>query len=205
MELVRQLPDYYVKDPNSNNAKILQVAQDALDNVGRDLELTEAAAAIDLAFGQTLDFFGEMYGVPRGVWDDDIYRVKIKQKIGINACDGTMNSVLAATMIIFGATPEEIHLVDDKQHPATVFVEKMPLQVINRLGMTAAEAAQVIESLLAAGVALWVETFGGTFAFSAEYEAEDITAPSGFSDEYRQGNIGKPTPPGGYLGDTFDR
>lgn len=198
--MVDRLPDAYEKSPGSANARLLQIADDMLWELDRDVRRVEDWGDIDTGTGYTLDLFGGMLGQPRGSVSDEAYRFMLRARIAQNFVSGDYESVLQAVKIAFEAEPGDIVLNDDPYNEATVFLTKLPYRILNAVGMTALQAMGIIKALLPVGVRLRAVNFEGTFRFAKEYAPEDASNPSGFSDIYKPIDPEIPNLPGGYLG-----
>ncbi len=175
---LRRLPDAYAKTPTSNNAKLLGVCAEALQQAADDLKWVDDSTDLNLATGTTLDLYGAMVGQPRGALDDTQYRYLIRGRIAHGFVSGDYRGVVAALAHIFDAEREDIQLQDAA--PATVRVAKLPFAVLQHAGFTTAAALAIIQRLLPAGVAVQAENFEGTFCFAAA--EDDYDAAAGFSD-----------------------
>lgn len=119
--LIAKLPDFYDKSATSNNAKILEVIaeamQDALDALQTVLDLTN----LDNATGINLDRFGRNYGVLRNGLTDDELRILINAKRAGGAGGNSVNTILAWIKLqVPNTTP---HLVELWSPDVTYFLD----------------------------------------------------------------------------------
>lgn len=188
MTYIDKLPDVYKKTSDSNNYKLLALAENAIAVLKEQINALYSATGIDTATGAALDMLGARLNQPRGSLDDQKYRLVLKAKIGCDMCDGTFNGVLRCIGAIFenGETAE----IALSETACSVHVANLPLAAIASSGMTGEQAYHLISRLLPAGVQL-TANLDGTFAFASADEVE-IEYASGFSDDSGM--------TGGYLG-----
>ena len=187
---VKNLPDCYNKSPDSNNAKILAIEQEAVNAIRESLREVYDSGDIMLARGRTLDLYGDMVGQSRGLAVDEQYRYMILLKIAQNISSGDYQTVAKALSVAFNCDPSEIY-IEDSENPCSASLVKVPLGAITKSELTTTQACALIQRLLPICVILEGAFFEGTFEFSeSETEYSEV---AGFS-EAEDGNIG------GYLG-----
>ena len=189
--LVKNLPDAYTKTPDSNNYKILEVERVACEDLRESLHEIDSILDINNAKGKTLDLYGDRVGQARGLADDDKYLLMIKAKINRNISNGSYPSILNSLCETFSCEPSEM-VISDGDEPYTVRIVTLPLRVINRAGLTSAQAVSIIKSLLPAGIKLAEFSFEGTFEFGSN--ESDYDTEKGFAISEKDQSIG------GYLG-----
>lgn len=190
-DLVKNLPRAYKKTADSNNFKILEVERKTLEEVRQSLSQIEDILDINNARGKTLDLYGERAGQPRGLADDEKYVLMIKAKVMRNIASGSYVSIANALCTTFNCEPSQI-LITDGEEPFTIVITSLPLDVINKAGLTTAQATAIIKSMLPVGTTLKSFLFEGTFEFGAgenEYDEQ-----KGFAISESDQSIG------GYLG-----
>ena len=188
-DYVNALPDAYQKHSESNNYKLLSLEQKPLEEFRADIEAVQATLDIYNASGETLDLYGEMYGVSRGVAIDEQYRYLILQKVAQNMVNGDYNSIVTAISVAFGV-PASSFSFRETDNPAEVEAMSLPFSIMQNAGLTAEQMTGIIQRLLPAGVHLAPMNLEGTFEFSAI--ADEYDESSGF------GNVDQTI--GGYLG-----
>lgn len=161
---VDNLPDAYRKSESSNNYKILDISQSAINLANNDIEDIFESLDLENAYGKTLDLYGEMFNQPRGLASDAQYRVLIKSRIMRNLLNGSYNSMLKAALLIFNCNPEDFSL-EESENPATVDLVVLPLASIIRSGFSASQAIQIIKLLVPIGVKVNSINLEGTFEF----------------------------------------
>ena len=190
-ELIKNLPDCYRKDEESNNYKLLNIFDYYIEKMRSAAEETREKIKLDNATGKTLDLYGEMVGQVRGQATDDQFRMLIKTKIVRNICSGSHKSMVDSLAAILNCKSSDISIKDTPDKMCSVTIGNVPLGAVLTAGMSTSQFEMLIKSLLPAGVTFEPFTYDGTFTFSTvdnEYnEAE------GFSD-VEGGDIG------GYLG-----
>ena len=189
-EYIDALPDVYKKTPDSNNYKLLSMEHVLVQGFREDITAVEETLDILKASGATLDLYGKMYNQFRGKMNDEQYRYAILQKATrlLSGCDH--ESIVNALSSIFNVSPTSFTIKDSDQN-CVVEIDNLPFSVLQNKGITAEQAIQMIESMLAVGVRLSKEiNFAGTFEFGAS--ADEYDEQKGF------GNIEQTI--GGYFG-----
>lgn len=176
---VKNLPDYYKKDAESNNYRLLEVEKCAVSDLRADIASVLSVLDLNEASGRTLDLYGEMMNQPRGVATDSQYIYMIKSKIMRNISSGDYGSVVRAICMTFDCDPSEV-LILEKEEPCVVELVVLPLSVINKAGLTTRQTVAMIKQLLPVGITLESFLFEGTFTFSALETEYDASA--GFCD-----------------------
>lgn len=161
---VDNLPDAYRKSESSNNYKILDISQSAVNLANNDIEDIFESLDLENAYGKTLDLYGEMFNQTRGLASDAQYRVLIKSRIMRNLLNGSYNSMLKAALLIFNCNPEDFFL-EESENPATVDLVVLPLASIIHSGFSASQAIQIIKLLVPIGVKVNSINLEGTFEF----------------------------------------
>lgn len=187
---VKNLPDSFQKDNDSNNYKILENERLSVEEHLADLYGIYEILNIDNAYGKTLDRYGERVGQPRGLATDRQYILMIKAKIMRALGNGTYPSVLKSLCMTFGCEPEQVYIKETNEL-CQVKMVTLPLDVLNTSGMTVNQVTQLIKSILPICIRMDGLSLEGTFEFSDSENDYDET--KGFCDA-EGGNIG------GYLG-----
>lgn len=186
----KNLPDSFRKDNESNNYKILENERLSIEEHLADLYGIYEIINIDNAYGKTLDRYGERVGQPRGLATDEQYILMIKAKIMRALGNGTYSSVLKSLCETFGCEPEQVY-IEETDEPCLVNMVTLPLDILNKSGMTVMQVTQLIKTLLPICVRLDSLSLEGTFEFA---ESEGVyDEAKGFCD-VEGGSIG------GYLG-----
>lgn len=178
--LVKNLPDAYKKTADSNNFKILEIERIACDDLRKTLREIDNILDINNAKGKTLDLYGERVGQPRGLANDEKYLLLIKAKIMRNLSNGSYESIINALCATLACEPSQVIFVDGEE-PRTVQITTLPLDVINKAGLTTSQITAIIKSMLPVGITLSDFLFEGTFEFGKnenEYDNE-----KGFADD----------------------
>lgn len=188
--LIRNLPDCYNKEANSNFSKLMQLFEYDREQFGGVLQELVDSLSLDDAKGHTLNLYGEMVGQKRGLATDEQYLILIKTKQERNRCNADHKSITDCLCRILNCEPSEI-LFEDSEKPGAVKITHLPLGKILAADLTTNQFTQILKSLLPAGITLESSLYGGTFTFSdTELEASN---DAGFcqneGDEY-----------GGYFG-----
>lgn len=174
MNNAKRLSDAYAKQPDSNNYKLLQLANLLFTDYQADLRSIARSRDISFAFGKTLDRYGEMVGVSRGTATDDQYRVKILNQIGACVSGGDCNSVISAVTQMLGIERSSVAI---REHVAAVEVKGLKLSMLDT-GYSMAEINAMILKVLPAGVNLVPPVYAGTLE-------SVLVSQSGQQEEYR--------------------
>lgn len=150
---VKNLPDYYSKDINSNNNKILEVEKASVRSLEEDI--TDAYNSLDIwqATGKTLDLYGEMYNQPRENLPDDEYRLIILLKMVRNRAGSDHASVISALSAALNL-PANIFHIADSEIGGNIDVLALPYNVIQESGVSIKEVVKNIKMLLGAGIGI---------------------------------------------------
>lgn len=186
---VKNLPDVYDKRTGSNNFKILEIERVACNDLRTALQEVDKILDLNQATGKTLDMYGKRVGQARGLATDAQYLYMIKSKIMRNVSNGSYNGVVNAICATFDCEPSEV-LIVETDNPCTVQLVSIPLDVINKAGLTTSQVVALIKSILPVGITLETVIFEGTFCFSDIENEKDENG--GFSND--TGTIG------GYFG-----
>ena len=185
-EHIKNLPDAYLKTPDSNNYKILELERYECEKLRESLRDVDEILDIDKATGATLDLYGERVGQARGQATDEKYRLMIKAKIARNLSNGTYPSVIRALCQTFSCDPSEVWIINGDE-PCSVKILSFPLLAVGEAGLTVSQTLAIVESLLPICISITSYVFDGTFQFSDVEDEYDENA--GFADA-EHGNIG---------------
>ncbi len=150
---VKNLPDAYRKDKDSNNHKILAIDKHSSDKLRSAANSLFESLDIRQATGGTLDLYGEIYGQPRDGMDDDKYRLYILLKMAQNRAGSDHTSIINALVSALNV-PAETFYIKDAETSGCVNVEIFPYDALQAAGVTVKQCREIIETLLAAGVGL---------------------------------------------------
>ncbi|WP_416730313.1 hypothetical protein [Fictibacillus sp. JL2B1089] len=193
-DMIRKLPDLFMKKSDSNVGKIILLFSEQIDTLNVTFSKVESWRDIDLAEGSTLDLIGENLGQRRGQATDEIMRVLIKARIARNSSDGTFNSVIYALARSINADPTKIKIraLYDENDPAAVVIEGVPLAELNKVGMTAVQFGYIAQKVVASGIRVASIDLRGTFGFSSQPNILETNNQTGFAplDQSRGGTLG---------------
>lgn len=155
LEYVKNLPDAYRKDKDSNNYKILETEKHSIEIFQADTVEVYDSLDIWKAKGYTLDLYGEIYQIPRNGMDDDTYRLKILLKI-IEIKAGSDHTSIIKTLSATLGIPIEIFNIVDSEISGNIDVE-FPYSIFQEAGVSPKEVYDAIKMLL--GAAIGVDKF----------------------------------------------
>ncbi|MBT2603731.1 hypothetical protein J7E55_11960 [Bacillus sp. ISL-53] len=185
-----RLTDNIKKNSESNIGKLLSIADSEIEQLKNTLLQVEEWRNIHNAQGVTLDLMGENVGQPRGKASDDIYRVLIRGKDAQGLADGTINKIIHILSITLDCDPSDINIVSQKENGGTesaaLIIRKVPLDALNKVGLSPIQFGKIAEKTVAGGVRLALIDMQGTFRFSSQRN-EIETSPDGFSSNGTDG------------------
>lgn len=176
---VKNLPDTYRKDVNSNNYKILETERTACETLREVLKSIYNILDLDNATGATLDNYGAKVGQARGNTTDEQYIVLIKSKIMRNLTNGSYEGILNALCATFNCERKDFKF-EETTDACTIKATVFPVVKINEAGFTAKQALAIIKSLLPICITLEPIAIDGTFEFADDEGVIDNNA--GFTD-----------------------
>lgn len=186
---VKNLPDAYRKDINSNNRKILEIERDAMNQLRAGINAIDACLDLNQAAGKTLDLYGEMLDQPRGAATDEQYRIMIMARITRALARSDHDSIVHAISTAFGCDPSEVLLVEP-EGTCSVRLESLPFDKLNSSGIDTITAVQIVKRLIPAGVQLESLNFSGTFEFGDIETVYDEETGFGDVDQTVGGHLG---------------
>ena len=193
------LPDIYDKTSGSNISKIFKLFTDEVNIINELVDKISTWRSIDSAQGKVLDQLGANVGQARGKTTDDIFRVLIRGKVARNYSDGSFDKIINALSVSLKCPLEEIYILSanetiHEKEMAALIVRKLPIEYLNRSGLSVSQFIQILKTIVPAGVSISYVTLEGTFSFAQMPDEIEMSA-EGFGD------IAGTT--GGTLGDVF--
>lgn len=197
-DMIRKLMDVFAKKEDSNIGKLFLILSEQIDPLNETFTKIENWRDIDQAEGTTLDEIGQNVGQHRGKTTDDIMRTLIRARIARNHSDGTINKMIEALALSLNTSHSTIKMkaLYAEGEPAAIMIEGIPVDALNKAGMSAAQFGYIAQQIAAAGVRVASIDLSGTFAFSSQSNVMEIDLDTGFAP------LDQST--GGTLGGTFD-
>lgn len=177
MNNVKKLPDAYAKGIDSNNYKLLQLANLLYTDQKCDLTAILKSRDLQTAYGKTLDYYGGMVGQSRGGATDEQYRIKIFNQIGKQRSTGACDDVIRLISQILGLDVGTFFLTE--QSSGTIAIDGLTTDILDKADMKFEEVKEIINSILPIGVAIGEIIVAGTFSFGSVYE---VDSQQGFGD-----------------------
>lgn len=179
-ELIKLLSTAFRKEQESNNYKLLKVADSGYTNVEQTLRDVKNAHFTDFASGKSLDLIASLLNIKRKVNESDkIFRARIKlafSKITNTATINVLKEVIAAAI---ATKTDRIKIKDCYDVEPATFVVWVWLQDLNAAGITLEDFRELIKTVKPAGVR--VQAFlQGTFTYRSIGEESDPT--KGYND-----------------------
>lgn len=130
-DLLNELPVSLAYEEGSNNAKLLSLYSDGMEDTLVTLQKMDEWHSIDIAEGEALDMIGNDRGIPRNGYDDEFYRFLIKSKQLQRQTDGTYNSLIKLIAESLGAKYSEINIGPVSNEPNAIQVTNVPATYID--------------------------------------------------------------------------
>lgn len=130
-DLLNELPISLAYKDGTNNAKLLSLYSDGMEDTLVTLQKMDEWHSIDIAEGEALDMIGNDRGVPRNGYDDEFYRFLIKSKQLQRQTDGTYNSLIKLIAESLGAKYSEINVDPVDDEPNAIQVTNVPATYID--------------------------------------------------------------------------
>ncbi|KID42920.1 hypothetical protein LbDm2_2152 [Levilactobacillus brevis] len=130
-DLLNELPVSLAYEKDSNNAKLLSLYSDGMEDTLVTLQKMDEWHSIDTAEGEALDMIGNDRGVTRNGYDDEFYRFLIKSKQLQRQTDGTYNSLIKLIAESLGAKYSEINVGPVNNEPNAIQVTNVPATYID--------------------------------------------------------------------------
>jgi hypothetical protein len=167
--LLRKLTDVFKKNTNSNIGKLFLIISEQFTSLEESATTIENWYDIDQAEGTSLDLIGKDHGQQRGTATDEIMRVLIKARMARNNSDGTINGIINAIALALDTAPNTFRIkplwVDGQ--PVALMVDNLPLEALNKVGMSVAEFGAIVQSVTVGGMKVTSIDLSGTFALSS--------------------------------------
>lgn len=124
---LQNLPPSFDRSTESNNWKLMQLAEQPMSKGEDQLNFMLKMRALDTSKKEFLDRIGKLIGVYRGQADDDFYRRMIYARLAQRHTDGTINQIYDVVSAILSADPHEFRV-----RPLwNVTGEPMAIEVLN--------------------------------------------------------------------------
>lgn len=159
MNNISKLPDAYAKAEDSNNYKMLELANQLYSDLQKDLQDIKDLRNIQQATGKTMDRYGAMVGQSRNGSTDEQYRVKIMNKISSMISSSDYNSVKNNICQMLDIDSSSIQLVEGE---LSVAIYGLTLELIESTGLSSEQIYDMIKKVLPAGVGLARLQYKGT-------------------------------------------
>lgn len=130
-DLLNELPVSLAYEEGSNNAKLLSLYSDGMEDTLVTLQKMDEWHSIDIAEDEALDMIGNDRGVPRNGYDDEFYRFLIKSKQLQRQIDGTYSSLIKLIAESLGAKYSEINVDPVDDEPNAIQVTNVPATYID--------------------------------------------------------------------------
>lgn len=196
--LLRKLTDVFTKNPNSNIGKLFLIISEQFEDIESATTNIDNWRDIDQAEGSTLDLIGAARGQQRGKLSDELMRVLIRARIARNNSDGTIDSIIQALALSLNTAPSTIKIkaLWSEGQPAALMIEGLPLEALNKVGMTVSEFGAIAQIITASGIQITSVDLSGSFALSSVNNVLQTSVEFGLAP------LDKST--GGTLGASYD-
>lgn len=176
-DLLNELPVSLAYEEDSNNAKLLSLYSDGMEDTLVTLQKMDEWHSIDIAEGEALDMIGNDRGVPRNGYDDEFYRFLIKSKQLQRQTDGTYNSLIKLIAESLGAKYSEINVGPVSNEPNAIQVTNVPATYIDSQRKEKLVLDQ-IRSSVAAGIRVagigFQKTVKSTLYYAMQFQTTQV-------------------------------
>ncbi|MCW3777947.1 hypothetical protein [Levilactobacillus namurensis] len=124
---LQNLPPSFDRSTESNNWKLMQLAEQPMSKGEDQLNFMFKMRALDTSKKEFLDRIGKLIGIYRGQADDDFYRRMIYARLARRHTDGTINQIYDVVSAILSADPHEFRV----RSLWNVTGEPMAIEVLN--------------------------------------------------------------------------
>ncbi|MCT2887260.1 hypothetical protein EFM42_07520 [Levilactobacillus brevis] len=176
-DLLNELPVSLAYEEDSNNAKLLSLYSDGMEDTLVTLQKMDEWHSIDIAEGEALDVIGNDRGVPRNGYDDEFYRFLIKSKQLQRQTDGTYSSLIKLIAESLGAKYSEINVGPVNNEPNAIQVTNVPATYIDSQRKEKLVLDQ-IRSSVAAGIRVagigFQKTVKSTLYYAMQFQTTQV-------------------------------
>lgn len=176
-DLLNELPVSLAYEEDSNNAKLLSLYSDGMEDTLVTLQKMDEWHSIDTAEGEALDMIGNDRGVARNGYDDEFYRFLIKSKQLQRQTDGTYNSLIKLIAESLGAKYSEINVDPVDDEPNAIQVTNVPATYIDSQRKEKLVLDQ-IRSSVAAGIRVagigFQKTVKSTLYYAMQFQTTQV-------------------------------
>lgn len=176
-DLLNELPVSLAYEEGSNNAKLLSLYSDGMEDTLVTLQKMDEWHSIDTAEGEALDMIGNDRGVTRNGYDDEFYRFLIKSKQIQRQTDGTYNSLIKLIAESLGAKYSEINVGPVNNEPNAIQVTNVPATYIDSQHKEKLVLDQ-IRSSVAAGIRVagigFQKTVKSTLYYAMQFQTTQV-------------------------------
>lgn len=176
-DLLNELPVSLAYEEGSNNAKLLSLYSDGMEDTLVTLQKMDEWHSIDTAEGEALDMIGNDRGVTRNGYDDEFYRFLIKSKQLQRQTDGTYNSLVKLIAESLGAKYSEINVGPVNNEPNAIQVTNVPATYIDSQRKEKLVLDQ-IRSSVAAGIRVagigFQKTVKSTLYYAMQFQTTQV-------------------------------
>lgn len=176
-DLLNELPVSLAYEEDSNNAKLLSLYSDGMEDTLVTLQKMDEWHSIDTAEGEALDMIGNDRGVARNGYDDEFYRFLIKSKQIQRQTDGTYNSLIKLIAESLGAKYSEINVGPVNNEPNAIQVTNVPATYIDSQRKEKLVLDQ-IRSSVAAGIRVagigFQKTVKSTLYYAMQFQTTQV-------------------------------
>lgn len=182
INMLKRLPDAFLKDSSGNIGKLYQIFDEEMQLIYSTYDKIKLSRDIDKATGYTLDKAGKNVNQSRGSTPDKVYRVLIKAKAKRNLSDGSINTIIEILSFLLNTDASEINVIElwPEGQNAAIQVD-IPAGAVNATGLTLTQFVNVVDLITAGGIRV-LSLFEGTFSFSSIVDQSEIDNDAGFAD-----------------------
>ena len=178
-DLVRALPNWMPKDPNSGNFSLLVPAGRALERAETDIENIEQESTLQYASELgSIELISEPVGVvPKTDEQVEKYRVRSLTEFQSITNEGTVDDILKRVASVLGVTVDDLKY-EEQAAFSTVYA---PSRALSNVSLTESEFSDIINQLSVAGYMVNVQIVGSLgFVTPEQYAAGEYDSQFGY-------------------------
>ncbi|MDO5397072.1 MAG: hypothetical protein Q4G33_04000 [bacterium] len=180
-EPIKNLPDAYDKNTDSNNYKLLRINKNTTDIIEQTSKKIFDTLNLNNAGGRVLDdVWGGRVNLKRGKLNDEQYVIRLRTKMMQDTANGSFPDLVEALAYALQCEKSSIHLVESDT-PNKIIIKDIPLGIVFEVGFTIDDVVSMIESMLPVGVKIERQHFTGTFEYG-EITDTEYTETAGYAD-----------------------
>ncbi|MCT3597560.1 MULTISPECIES: hypothetical protein [Levilactobacillus] len=177
---LQNLPPSFDRSTESNNWKLMQLAEQPMSKGEDQLNFMLKMRALDTSKKEFLDRIGKLIGVYRGQADDDFYRRMIYARLARRHTDGTINQIYDVISAILSVDSHEFQVLplwNTTGEPMAIEILNIPTVYIDSQEKEALLLEQIRSSVAAptrvAGIG-FQKTVKSTLYYAMQFQTTQV-------------------------------